>query len=314
MPDVSLIIVSWNARRHLVNCLRSVQYGLKRFSGEVIVVDNQSSDGSPEAAQEAYPSALLIRNERNLGFAKANNIGIERAGGRYLALVNSDVIILPECLDRLIEFMDAHPQVGLAGPQVLNTDSTLQASHWDFPTVGNSLRRTLAVDTLWRKLTRAERQKELLDAEPTARPVDVLSGCFLLIRREAFAQVGGLDEGYFMYGEDMDLCRRYHQAGWGVEYYTGARAIHAGGASSANAPVRFFLEMQKANLRYWTKHHGLAGRAFYLANTLVHHLLRLPPNAALYLVRPSRRVSTGHKLLRSTACLDWALHSFGRRT
>lgn len=312
MIDVSLIIVSWNAKEHLTNCLRSIEYGLKRYQGEVIVVDNQSSDGSPAAAREVYPQVRLIENEENLGFAKANNIGIREAAGRYVGLVNSDVIVLPDCLDRLIQFLDQHPRCGIVGPEVLNTDGSLQPSHWSFPSVSNSLRRTLALDTAGLKIARAAHpQPEAEPTEPLTIGVDVLSGCFQLIRREALERVGLLDDGFFMYGEDMDLCRRFHAAGWEVIYTTGARAIHAGGASSANAPLRFFLEMQKANLRYWTKHHGLPGRCFFLANAFFHHLFRLLPSMAMYLVRPSLRMMIRPKIQRSTACLEWLLHSAG---
>jgi GT2 family glycosyltransferase len=110
----------------------------------------------------------------------------------------------------------------------------------------------------------------------------------------------------------MDLCRRFHEAGWQVRYYPEACAIHAGGASSANAPIRFFLELQKANLHYWTKHHGRAGRLFFLANTFIHHLLRLLPGVIIYVVLPPRRNTISQKIKRSAACMKWIIHDTSR--
>lgn len=307
MCDVSLIIVSWNARRYLLDCLGSIPAGLSRYGGETLVVDNLSTDGGPREVEACYPQVKLIRNQENLGFAKANNIGIRASRGRYVCLVNSDVTLLPGCLDRLIEFMDAHPHIGIVGPKILNPDRTLQASCWDFPSVPGALRRTLALDSAQARVRRHLPLPATNGPEATAQQVEVLSGCCLLIRRRALDQVGLLDEGFFMYDEDVDLCRRFHEARWRVVYYTGAQAIHAGGASSANAPVRFFLELQKADLRYWAKHHGPLGKGFYRLNTLLHHLLRLIPQSFLYLVRPSRRMALKPKLERSSACIGWLL-------
>lgn len=310
MCDLSLVIVSWNARDYLIQALESIAATTARHGVEVIVVDNDSADGSPEAVEAGFPQVRLIRSGANLGFARGNNLGIPRCRGRLVGLVNSDVTVLPECLDRLIEFMDAHPRVGMAGPQVLNTDGSLQNSHWDFPSVGGMLARIMALDTLARRLrivdTPARKTREGGDAD-TIRHVDVLSGCFMVLRREALEQVGLLDENFYIYGEDMDLCRRFHAAGWEVVYHPGARAIHAGGASSANAPLRFFLELQKANLQYWTKHHGRVGGLFFKAATLLQHLLRLAWGVAVYPFAARQRAASRLKIKRSAKCIEWLL-------
>jgi GT2 family glycosyltransferase len=307
MCDLSIIIVSWNARAYLVQALASIaDTAPPGLALEVIVVDNDSRDGSPEAVERDWPAVRLIRSGANLGFAKANNLGIRQCRGRLVALVNSDVTVLPDCLARLAAFLDAHPRAGMAGPEVLNPDGTRQASHWDFPSWRGALGRMLALDTLARRL--APPAPPPGGAAAPASGVDVLSGCFIVMRREALEQVGLLDEDFYIYGEDMDLCRRFHAAGWGVVLLPAARAIHAGGASSANAPVRFFLELQKANLHYWTKHHGRPGRVFFLGTTFIHHLLRLVPSVIIYLVRPSLRLTIQNKIKRSAACMKWILH------
>lgn len=310
MCELSIVIVSWNARDYLLGAVESILATTRRHTLELIVVDNASSDGSPEAVAARHPGVTLIRNPSNLGFARANNIGIRASRGRLVALINSDVTVLPECIDSLVEFMDAHPRVGMAGPLVLNTDGSVQHSHWDFPSRGGALARTLALDTL--RLKMAPAAASPVAALPSAAAdegvaVEVLSGCFMVLRREALDRVGLLDEDFYIYGEDMDLCRRFHAAGWQVRHLAAARAIHAGGASSANAPVRFFIELQKANLHYWTKHHGRAGRRFFLATTFIHHLLRLIPGVIIYLAYPPRRLPTSQKIKRSAACMKWIL-------
>jgi GT2 family glycosyltransferase len=277
--------------------------------------------------EASFPQVRLLRSGANLGFARANNLGIRQSRGRLVGLVNSDVTVLPECLDRLVEFMDAHPRVGMAGPEVLNPDGSLQNSHWDFPSVGGMLARVAALDTVARKInfksqisnfkfqisnhntntnTNAKANSNP-NANSSVLPVDVLSGCFMVLQREALERVGLLDEDFYIYGEDMDLCRRFHAAGWEVVYYTGARAIHAGGASSANAPVRFFIELQKANLQYWTKHHGRVGGLFFKGATLIQHLLRLAGSGIIYSFVPHLRPVTRQKIQRSAKCIEWLL-------
>ena len=126
MFDVSIIIVSWNAKQHLLNCLNSLENTAKGYSQEIFIVDNASSDGSPDAVARQFPQVKLVKNKENLGFARANNIGIHQSSGRYICLVNSDVVVLNGCIENLISFMDNHPTAGMVGPRILNQDRTLQ--------------------------------------------------------------------------------------------------------------------------------------------------------------------------------------------
>jgi len=298
MVDVSVVIVNWNAKKYLVDCLDSLDKGQ-----EVIVVDNGSADGSPETVEKEYPHVKLIRNNENLGFAKANNIGIRASTGRYICLINSDVIVQVGCIEKLIKFMDKNLSVGLAGPKIFNPDRSLQVSCRHFPSIWNNLCQVLGFNKVF--------PKSELFAEPmmkywphdTQRKVDVLSGCFWMVRREALGQMGLLDENFFFYGEDIDWCRRFNKAGWDVMFYPGAEAIHFGGASSSNAPIRFNLEMQKADLQYWRKHHGKSGRLIYWLIIMLRQLVRMPVFAFMYIFRAKNRKISRFKLKRAFACI-----------
>jgi len=307
MLDLSVIIVSWNAREHLLNCLRSLGRGISEYSLEVIVVDNASSDGSAEAVQNEFSAVRLIRNETNLGFARANNIGIRQSSGRYICLMNSDIIVLPHCLDRLIAFLDQNPRVGLAGPRILNLDHTIQITTWRFPTLWNSLCEAFALDRIFPKMRFFSGSTMSYWSHNSIRRVDGLSGCFWVIRREASDRIGLLDENFFMYSEDIDWCRRCNKMDWHVVYYPIAEAIHIRARSSTNDPVRFYLELQKANLLYWKKHHGVFGKAFRMLIIFLHEAVRVVLHLAFYAFSPSRRAERAPKIKRGFACIRWGL-------
>jgi len=307
MFDVSIIIVSWNAKRHLLNCLNSLENTAKGYSQEIFIVDNASSDGSPDAVARQFPQVGLIKNKENLGFARANNIGIHQSSGRYICLVNSDVIVLNGCIENLISFMDNHPAAGMVGPRILNQDRTLQPSCRHFPTIWNNLCQALGLNKLFPKSRFFSETFMNYWAHDIVQKVDVLSGCFWMVRREALNKVGLLDEDFFIYGEDLDWCRRFHQAGWDIVFYPMAETIHIGAASSANSPVEFYLEMQKADLHYWQKHHGSIGRIIYAAIIFLRHFLRLVPIGLLYIFRPSHRETISFKLKRSLACIRFII-------
>ena len=301
--DVSIIIVSWNTQAMLGRCIESICTNTKNITSEIIVVDNASSDGSAETVEKEFPQVKLIRNEENLGFAKANNIGIRESTGRYIYLVNSDVIVLDNCIDGLIKFMDKNPLVGMAGPRILNPDHTLQCSCRHFPSAWNNLCQVLGLNYVFPKSAFFSEPMMKYWPHDVERKVDVLSGCFWMVRREALDEVGLLDERFFFYGEDIDWCKRFHKAEWDVMFYPGAEAIHFGWASSNNAPIRFYIEMQKADLQYWRKYHGNLGRLTYWIIILVRQLLRIPVFAFMYVFRAKNRDTARFKLNRAHACI-----------
>ncbi len=301
-PTFSIIIVSWNAKHYLAQCLDSLAHQVQPCNSEIVVVDNASSDGSYELVRDNFPDVKLIQTGRNLGFARANNIGMAQVRGKYVCLINSDVILREHCLSGLRNYMDQHPEIGILGPRILNPDLSIQESCKEFPTLWNSFCRALALDSLFRHSPTFSGSLMRYFAHDEIRPVDILSGCFWVVRRAALGQVGPLDEEFFMYAEDKDWCKRFWDAGWSVVYFPGAEAIHFGAASSSREPVRFYLEMNRANLLYWKKHYGRAQQLAIRAVMLLHESLRIAGSGLLFVMRPRRRASLSYNLRRSLAC------------
>jgi GT2 family glycosyltransferase len=302
---VSVVIVVWNAKKYVVECLESLREHCDRVCSEVIVVDNASTDGTPELIAEMFPEFKLIRNPENLGFAKANNIGIAQSSGDYICLVNSDVKFLDDCISPMVQYLSHHPGVGMLGPKMLAANGEVRRSTMRFPTVWNNFCRAIGLDSLFKK-SRSFGGLLMSDFDHrTTAPVEVLNGWFLVVRRSAIERVGPLDPQFFMYGEDVDWCYRFRKAGEAVVFFGEAGAIHYGGASSSNAPIRFYLELYRATWQYWRKHHsGLAQLGFLVAFAL-HHSVRLLGSALIYLCSPSQRPYTAARFKRSLACLQW---------
>lgn len=302
---ISVVIVNWNGMDHVLDCLRSIHGQGSSLPMEIIVVDNGSTDGSADAVAREFPSVKLIRNDENLGFARANNIGIRASRGRYVGLVNSDVVVRPGCFDSLTRLLDEHGDIGLAAPRILGPDGAERISCGELPGVRSALYdAVLPVGAILK--SRSVSRLLGLRAEYTA-PTDVqmLSGCFWFARREAIDEVGLLDERFFIYSEDCDWCKRFHESRWRVVFSPEAEAVHLGEGSSSNAPTRFYLEMQRSRFAYWQKHHGAGGKAFYAATLVLHEVIQLTARAALYVVDPGRRAKHRTLLGRSVKCLYW---------
>ena len=271
---VSVVIVGWNAKHYLELCLESLAKAPPRRSMEVLVVDNASTDGSVEMIEAKFPWVKLIKSSENLGFAKGNNVAIRQCQGRYIALVNPDVIVFPGCLDALADFLDENPKVGNVGPRVLNPDMSMQSTCRRFPTLWNNFCSATGLSTRFKSSRFFAGEHMFYFPHDRTLTVDVLVGCFSMIRREAFDTVGLLDEDLFMYGDDVDWCRRARNAGWQVVFYPGGQAIHDRGKITAPYPVRFAVAQQRSVLHYWTKHHGFWGVLGMRSIMLFHHLLR----------------------------------------
>jgi GT2 family glycosyltransferase len=272
--DISVVIVGWNAKHYLELCLESLAAAPPRRRLEILVVDNASADGSAEMIEARFPHVKLIRSAENLGFAKGNNVAIRQCQGRYIALVNPDVIVFPGCLDALADYLDQNPKVGNVGPRILNPDRTLQSSCRQFPTLWNNFCSATGLATRFKNSRFFAGEHMFFFAHDWTMAVDVLVGCFSMIRRETFDAVGLLDEGLFMYGDDVDWCRRCWKAGWQVVFYPGAEAIHDRGKITAPYPVRFALAQQRSVIYYWTKHHSFFGVLGISSLMFLRHLLR----------------------------------------
>lgn len=312
-PALSIIIVSWNVRDLLAACLRSVvegqgsgigdqgpdvydlSSGSRPPSTEVIVVDNASADGTADMVAAEFPAVRLIANSENRGFTAANNQGLAVARGRHVLFLNPDTVVLGDALPRMVSYMDAHPSVGALGPQLRYGDGSLQSSRRRFPSLMMALLESTPLAWHWPNNPWARRYRMDDVPLPTAgqaQEVDWLVGAALLVRREALAQVGGFDEGYFMYSEELDLCRRLRAAGWQIVYLPEAEIIHYEGKSSEQAVAARHIRFHTSKVRYFRKFHGPVVaqilRVFILAMFVIEWLLE----AAKWLLgsrRPLRR-------------------------
>lgn len=309
MIDISIIIVSWNAKGYLDDCLRSIIQETIGHNAEIIVVDNASSDGSPDMVQKKYPNVTLICSESNLGFAKANNLGIKQSTGKYIFLINSDVTLIKACINQMIAYMEQHSAIGILGPKILDKNGEHQRSCMEYPTLWNTFCRTFALDVCFPQSRIFGGFLMTYWPHNDVRRVDTLNGCFWMVNRNALNQVGLLDERFFIYGEDIDWCKRFRAAGWDVVFFPGAQVIHYGGASSSNAPVRFYVEMYRANLQLWKKHHNRFEQLGFLLLVWIHQILRVLGQSIIYAVKPRKRIMAQSKINRSVACMHWLMNT-----
>ena len=272
--SVSVIIVSWNAKAYLKECLQSLSTIPSEPPLEIIVVDNASSDGSPEMVVEEFPKVRLIQTGANLGFAKANNIGIKECRGDYVCLINSDVNVAPDAIDYLVGYMEKNPSVGIAGPRMLDAKGVTGRSCRGFPTVWNMFCHAVGLDLLFPNSRLFGGYILRYWTQDSTREVGILGGWFWIVRRPALEKVGLLDEYFFFYGEDMDWCKRFHLGGWKVMFLSETASVHYGGGSSKRAPLKYYIQQQRADLQYWKKHHSRAGQIAYFWICVLFHATR----------------------------------------
>ncbi len=257
MIDVQIVVVSWNTRDLLLACLRSVFVEVADTTPEQIqvwVIDNASTDGSAEAVRQQFPKVAVVENDRNVGFAAANNQALRACRAQAHLLLNSDTVVVRGALRRLLDSLHERPQAGAFGPRLLNLDGTLQFSAYPMLTPGRELWRLLFLDQLVRRGS-YPMHRWRLDHE---HRVEVLTGACLLLRRDALDQVGLLDETYFMYTEEVDLCQRLAQAGWEIWWEPRAQVVHYGQASSAHVARDMYLQLYRSKVQFFRKFGGEA--------------------------------------------------------
>ena len=262
---LSVIIVNWNVRDLLDCCLASVFAAeLEPGSFEIIVVDSASQDNSVAMIRKKYPEVRLLAQSENIGFTRGNNIGLAQARGDFLLLLNPDTEVRRNALGLMLDFLMENPAVGIVGPHTLNSDGSHQSTRRRFPTL-----LTGVFESSWLAAAappRVERRYRLLDTDDDdILLVDWAQGSALMLRRDVYRDIGGLDEGYVMYYEELDYCRRAKTAGWHVAYHGGAVITHHGGKSSEQVAAQTLIHFHTSKLRYFRKHHGLGYYLFLRA-------------------------------------------------
>lgn len=256
MVSLSMCMVSLNCWGVLEDCLQSIWRSNGRTDLEVILVDNASSDGTPERVSAVFPEVRLIRNERNVGFSRATNQAIEISLGRYILWLNTDTILAPDTLQKLCRFMERTPRAGIVGPKVLNPDGTFQPQcRRGMPTPVAILSYLLRLDKVWPQSPRiGQYLMTYLSVDQSSR-VEAVSGCCLLTRRELWDEIGPLDDNIFGFGEDIDWCVRAKKAGWEVWYYPESTIVHLKGQGGAHAkPYHKVWGMHQAMWIFYNKH------------------------------------------------------------
>lgn len=266
-PDLSVLVASYNTRDLLLDCLASLEKNGGGLDVETVVVDNASADGTPEAVAARFPKVALLRNGVNEGFAKANNRALALARGRFVLLLNPDTLVPPDVLLPMVRLMEANPEVGVAGCRVDRPDGGLDAAcKRSFPTPWSALGRFLGLDRRFPRLFGAYRRAA---DDPRGRyEVDAVVGAFMLVRRETIDEVGGLDESFFMFGEDLDWCYRVKEKDWRVWYVGDRGVVHHKGAATRQEPQRMNWHFHRAMVLFHRKH--LVDRYPFFVNWLVY--------------------------------------------
>lgn len=254
--DVSVIIVNWNTRDLLCDCLRSVYEQTRGITFEVIVVDNASRDDSATMVRTEFPQAVVIENKENTGFAAANNQAMAIAQGRYVLLLNPDTVVRDYAIQKSIAFADQDSSCAVVGIRNESPDGSLQRNCFRFGSVANLLICALGLHEVFPGSRLWGRERLSWWDYRGIREVDCVAGCYMLVRHDAIRQVGRMDEAYFMYGEEMDWCWRFRRGGWKVLYYPDATIVHYGGAASSQNAAAMRIAQRQSLLRFIQKREG----------------------------------------------------------
>jgi GT2 family glycosyltransferase len=305
---LSIVIICWNDWKVIENCLYSIFDGSIKTEFEVIVSDNGSTDGSIERIRAQFPAVRLIENGANLGFAKANNVGIREANAEYILILNPDTIVHAGSLDRWIEFADRRPEVGAFGCKVFRSDGTYWPAARPFPTVGRVMIAALGLRALGRlgRLFVSDEYEGWNGNDD--REIDWQSGCCILFRGDLLHRLGGFDEQFFYHYEEVDLCHRVWESGHSIRFAPMVTITHLGGQSVDRFPVRFALEKNRNCYRYFYKHFGAKGARRCRKVLLTHFRIRQAAYGLKCWLRPTdglrRRLDMYRVVTKWNALLD----------
>lgn len=287
--DISIIIVSWNTCNILRDCLNSIYAETDGTHFEVIIIDNASSDASVDMIRSEFPKVHLIANETNRGFAAANNQGIQAAKGKYILLLNSDTIILDSAITKATSFADNNPEAAVIGCKVLNPDRTLQPTCFMFPSICNMILSSSYLYKIFPKNRFLGRERMSWWKRDDSREVDVVTGCFMLVRHEAIEKVGLMDEQFFMYAEETDWCYRFKKAGWKILFTPDANIIHFGGQSSKKILEEMALQLRGSILQFMKKHRFRIEYKLACILIWLFFILRIPFWVAMFVIGGKNR-------------------------
>lgn len=273
---LSIVIVNWNTKDLLRKCLESIYEAPPLVKFEVLVVDNASNDGSGEMVEKDFPEAQLIKNNTNLGFAKANNQGIKKSHGNLVLLLNSDVKILPGVLEKMVNFMAKHPEIGILGPKLIYPNGSYQLSGGHFPMVLSEFFERSKLAQLFSFSKFIGRYRMNYWDRDNGRELDWVSGAALMIRRRVIQDGGLMDENFFMHYEDIDWCYRAKAKGWKVYFIPEAKLVHLERQSTKKYPANLhFFNYRKSQLYFYQKHYSLFRSSLLRIITVFIMLLRI---------------------------------------
>jgi GT2 family glycosyltransferase len=295
MIDLSIVVVTWNTRQLVLECLASIASELRGegespgLSAETCVVDNASSDGTLEAIRQRFPWVHVVSLPRNVGFAAGSNAGLRALRGRHALLLNSDARLMPGALSRCVAYLDAHPDVGVVGPQLLNPDGSKQNSIHNFPMLATELLPKGIFQFLFRRRFPSRRW-----AGDSPIDVEAVAGAALFLRARLLREVGPLPEDYFFFLEETDWCLRVRAAGWRVVHLPSVFVIHlSGGSSKRRSPALTRIEYHRSLYRFFRKHHGRLEAALVLVLRCAKAFFYLVTQAPLVLAGERHRERWG---------------------
>lgn len=314
---ISVVIVNWNTAALLRDCLGSLYRHAGRSIAEAIVVDNASTDGSPEMVRREFPGVRLLVNDRNEGFAAGCNRGMRVAGGRRFLLLNSDTVCEDDPVAPLEAALDRHPRAGIAGGALRYADGSPQPSCGRFPTLGGALASNLRPPSARRRALGPQGRFVYpfctYGEHAAEREVEWVSGALLLVRREAAAAVGPMDESIFLFAEEWEWCRRFRAAGWSIVHAPGGSVVHLGSGSWTLGPG-LLTEARRAGI--WSdyrRHHGALSSAAYLAVGAAGAAAKTLAWSSIWLARPGRRREAAERVRWNLAACAWAFRRDSRR-
>lgn len=290
MTDITVIIVTWNCKQYVIDCLQSIFKDPIHCSMSITVVDNNSSDNTVEQIEKDFPAIRIIANSSNKGFATANNQGIKDSSSRYVLLLNPDTIVHSGAFDRMVSFLDSNETIAAIGPAIVNGDGSPQWTGVRFPSNWNILSESFFLDRIFPRSRIFARHKSQFEDFTKPFPVDYVQGSCLMIRRSVLDIIGVLDKSYFMYFEETDLCYRIKNAGHQVYFFPGSSITHYGGGEEGHFTETRLLQYHISLFQFYRKNYPLIDLTILKFIIFIRSIVRILTWIVMYLFRPGIRI------------------------